>query len=40
MVEDVLPEGLILATNSDINTNNGWEVLKTGDGKHMLEQIN
>lgn len=33
MVEDVLPEGLILATNSDINTNNGWEVLKTGDGK-------
>ena len=29
MVEDVLPEGLILATNSDINTNNGWEVLKT-----------
>ena len=33
MVEDVLPAGLALVANSQINTDNGWEVLKTGDGK-------
>lgn len=33
MVEDVLPAGLALVANSQINTDYGWEVLKTGDGK-------
>ncbi len=33
MVQDVLPAGLILEPDSQINKDNGWEVIKTGDGK-------